>query len=168
VKERVADKYAELQFWVSEADSSQVVAVRLMAIPLPADLAPKRLAEWELSETIDSYVSERPDLSGAVLLSRGGNIVVAKAFGMADREMGTPATLDTRFRIGSMNKMFTAVAVLRLVEEGVIDLDAPMDTYLKQYPNANVGSKVTVRHLLTHTGGTGDIFGPEFARTATT
>jgi D-alanyl-D-alanine carboxypeptidase len=60
--------------------------------------------------------------------------------------------------------MFTAVAVLRLVEEGVVELDAPINTYLKQYPNANVGSKVTVRHLLTHTGGTGDIFGPEFTR----
>jgi CubicO group peptidase (beta-lactamase class C family) len=83
---------------------------------------------------------------------------------MADREMGTPATLDTRFRIGSMNKMFTAVAVLRLVQEGAVDLDASINTYLKEYPNANVGSKVTVRHLLTHTGGTGDIFGPEFAR----
>ena len=61
-----------------------------------------------------------------------------------------------------MNKMFTAVATLQLVEAGVLALDDPIGKHLPDYPNKDVASKVTVRHLLTHTGGTGDIFGPEF------
>ncbi len=61
-----------------------------------------------------------------------------------------------------MNKMFTAVATLQLVEAGKLELDDTIGEHLPDYPNEDVASKVTVRHLLTHTGGTGDIFGPEF------
>ena len=63
-----------------------------------------------------------------------------------------------------MNKMFTATAVLQLVQAGKVKLDAPLGTYLTDYPNRDVATKVTIHHLLTHTGGTGDIFGPEFSR----
>ena len=58
--------------------------------------------------------------------------------------------------------MFTAVATLQLVEAGKLELDDPIGKHLPDYPNKEVAAKVTVRHLLTHTGGTGDIFGPEF------
>ena len=61
-----------------------------------------------------------------------------------------------------MNKMFTAVATLQLVEAGKLALDDPVGKHLRGYPNSEVATKVTVRHLLTHTGGTGDIFGPEY------
>ena len=81
---------------------------------------------------------------------------------MADREHKLPNTLDTRFRIGSMNKMFTAVAVLQLAQAGKLKLDAPFGNYLTDYPNKELASKVTLHQLLTHTGGTGDIFGPDF------
>jgi CubicO group peptidase (beta-lactamase class C family) len=63
-----------------------------------------------------------------------------------------------------MNKMFTAVSTLQLVEAGKLALNDPIGKYLPDYPNKDVASKVTVRHLLTHTGGTGDIFGPEFEK----
>jgi CubicO group peptidase (beta-lactamase class C family) len=81
---------------------------------------------------------------------------------MADREKKTPNTLKTRFRLGSMNKMFTAVATLQLVQNGKLDLKAPLGNYLTDYKNKDVASKVTIEQLLSHTGGTGDIFGPEF------
>ena len=61
-----------------------------------------------------------------------------------------------------MNKMFTAVAILQLVEAGKVRLTAPLGTYLPDYPNRDVATKVTIHQLLTHTGGTGDIFGPDF------
>jgi CubicO group peptidase (beta-lactamase class C family) len=61
-----------------------------------------------------------------------------------------------------MNKMFTAVATLQLVEAHKLKLDDPLGQHLPHYPNKEVAAKVTVRHLLSHTGGTGDIFGPEF------
>ncbi len=61
-----------------------------------------------------------------------------------------------------MNKMFTAVAIMQLVEARKVELSDPLGKYLPDYPNKSVASKVTIRHLLSHTGGTGDIFGPDF------
>jgi CubicO group peptidase (beta-lactamase class C family) len=63
-----------------------------------------------------------------------------------------------------MNKMFTATAILQLAGEGKVDLAAPLGKYLPDYPNRDVATKVTIRHLLTHTGGTGDIFTPEYEK----
>jgi D-alanyl-D-alanine carboxypeptidase len=100
--------------------------------------------------------------SGAVLVTRDGHTVFEGAYGLADRERNVPNTLLTQFRVGSMNKMLTAVAALQLVQAGTLRLDAPLGTYLPDYPNADVASRVTPHHLLTHTGGTGDIFGPLF------
>jgi D-alanyl-D-alanine carboxypeptidase len=100
--------------------------------------------------------------SGAVLVARDGRTVLEGAYGLADRERNVPNTPLTRFRVGSMYKMLTAVSALQLVQAGTLRLDAPLGTYLSDYPNADVASKVTLHHLLTHTGGTGDIFGPQF------
>ena len=57
---------------------------------------------------------------------------------------------------------FTAVAILQLVGAGEVQLDAPIGDYLTGYPNEEVATTVSIHHLLTHTGGTGDIFGPDF------
>jgi D-alanyl-D-alanine carboxypeptidase len=97
--------------------------------------------------------------SGAVLVTRGGQTLFEGAYGLADRERGVPNTPLTQFRMGSMDKMLTAVAVLQLVQAGKARLDVPLSTYLPDYPNAELASRVTLHHLLTHTGGTGNIFG---------
>jgi D-alanyl-D-alanine carboxypeptidase len=104
----------------------------------------------------------RGEFSGAVLVIRDGRTLFEGAFGLADRERGIANTPLTQFRVGSMNKMLTAVATLQLVQAGKLRLEAPFGTYLTGYPNAEMASKVTLHHLLTHTGGTGDIFGPQF------
>jgi CubicO group peptidase (beta-lactamase class C family) len=86
----------------------------------------------------------------------------AEAYGFADRDKKIKNTLDTRFRIGSMNKMFTAVSTLQLVQAKQLAVTDPLAKVLPAYPNQTLAKKVTIHHLLTHTGGTGDIFGPEF------
>jgi CubicO group peptidase (beta-lactamase class C family) len=70
--------------------------------------------------------------------------------------------MDTKFRVGSMDKMFTSIAILQLVDAGKLQLTDTVGTLLPGYKNQDVADHVTVRQLLTHTGGTGDIFGPEF------
>jgi CubicO group peptidase (beta-lactamase class C family) len=102
------------------------------------------------------------EFSGAVLVAKNGTPVFTHAYGMADREKKIPNTVNTFFRLGSMNKMFTAVAVLQLVQAGKIKLTDPLGKYVTDYPNHEVATKVTIHQLLTHTGGTGDFFGPEF------
>ena len=124
-----------------------------------------RMSEGEAVAALSARAEElarTDEFSGAVLVARNGEVLLEDAWGLADRQGGTPNTTDTKFRIGSMNKMFTAVATLQLVEAGKLALDDPIGTHLPDYPNQDLASQVTVRHLLTHTGGTGDIFGPEF------
>ena len=125
-----------------------------------------RLAETDLAATVRAELERRAQadtFSGAVLIAKEGRPLVSAAYGLADRERQVRNTVETRFRLGSMNKMFTAVAVLSLVEAGKVGLDDPLGKHLPDYPEPGVRAKVTLRHLLTHTGGTGDIFGPQFS-----
>jgi CubicO group peptidase (beta-lactamase class C family) len=114
-----------------------------------------------LSARADRLAGE-DEFSGAVLVAKDDRVLFSHAYGLADRKRRIPNTIRTPFRIGSMNKMFTAVATLQLVEAGKVKLTAPLGTYLHDYPNRDVATKVTIHQLLTHTGGTGDIFGPDF------
>ncbi len=102
------------------------------------------------------------EFSGAVLVAKNGKTLFQEAYGFADRENEVANTVKTRFRIGSMNKMFTATSVLQLVQLGKVQLTDPLGKHVADYPNQDVATKVTIHHLLTHTGGTGDIFGPEY------
>jgi D-alanyl-D-alanine carboxypeptidase len=131
------------------------------------DLVLRRMSEAEALAALSARADElerADEFSGAFLVAHDGKVLLQEAHGLADREGGTPNTLDTKFRIGSMNKMFTSVATLQLIEAGTLALDDPVGKHLPDYPNKDVASKVTVRHLLSHTGGTGDFFGPQFDR----
>jgi D-alanyl-D-alanine carboxypeptidase len=99
--------------------------------------------------------------SGAVLIAKAGKPLFETAYGYADRESKIPNTLTTKFRFGSMAKMFTGVAIIQLIQAGKLSLNDPIAKYLPDYPNKDVAA-VTIYQLLTHTGGTGDIFGPEY------
>ncbi|HEY4574193.1 MAG TPA: serine hydrolase domain-containing protein [Thermoanaerobaculia bacterium] len=165
LQENVSDTVARLEMTVSSDDPPRLLVAAIEAVPRPPDLAIPRLTEAGALAALSARAEElakKDRFSGVVLVARHGTILLQKPLGRADRETGAPNTLDTQFRLGSMNKMFTAVATLQLVEAGKIALDDPIGKYLTDYPNQDVAAKVTVRHLLTHTGGTGDIFGPDF------
>ncbi len=166
LQENDSDTVARIEVKVSAEEPVKLLSAILNAVPRPPDLALPRLTQAEALAALTAraeQLTKDDEFSGAVLVARNGKVLLERAWGLADREAGTPATLDTQFRLGSMNKMFTAVATLQLVEAGKLALNDPIGKYLTDYPNKDVASKVTVRHLLTHTGGTGDIFGPEFA-----
>jgi CubicO group peptidase (beta-lactamase class C family) len=165
VEERGTEQFVRMTFVVDAAEPHNMTRVELNAIPTPAEFAPKPLNESELVAALQKKVQQEADagqFSGTVLLAKGGKPIFEQAYGMADREHKVSNTLATRFRIGSMNKMFTAVAVLQLVQAGKLKLDDSFGNYLTDYPNKELASKVTLHQLLTHTGGTGDIFGPDF------
>jgi D-alanyl-D-alanine carboxypeptidase len=142
--------------------------VELLDTPRPSsavDLVLHRMTQAQALAALTAHAAERAradEFAGAVLVARHGKVLLNDAWGQADRKTGIANTPATRFRIGSMNKMFTAVATLQLVEAHKLALDDPIGRHLPDYPNKEVAAKVTVRHLLSHTGGTGDIFGPEF------
>ena len=88
--------------------------------------------------------------TGTVLVARGGNIVYAKAFGEANKDHRVANILETKFNIGSIGKTFTGVAIMQLVEQGKVELTAPVSSYLEGFP---YGDKITIHHLLSHTSG---------------
>jgi CubicO group peptidase (beta-lactamase class C family) len=90
--------------------------------------------------------------NGSALVAENGKIIYKGAFGMANMEWGIPNTPDTRFRLGSITKQFTAMLILQLVEQGKVKLDAKLSDYLPEY-RKDIGEKVTVHQLLTHTSG---------------
>ncbi len=92
--------------------------------------------------------------SGAVLIADGAEVLVEKACGEASRRYHAANTTTTRFNIGSMDKMFTVVAAMQLVEAGKLSLDAPLDRYLDaSWLAPDLARKVTVWQLMTHTSG---------------
>ncbi|NIK58191.1 serine hydrolase domain-containing protein [Kribbella shirazensis] len=100
-------------------------------------------------------IAQETGFSGVVRIDRGGEIEFAKAYGPANRTYGVPNTLDTRFGIASGSKGFTALAVLALVQDGVLELNTTARSLLgKDLPL--IADDVTVEHLLTHTSGIGD------------
>ncbi|MBF8184634.1 beta-lactamase family protein [Nonomuraea sp. K274] len=105
----------------------------------------------------DRYVAERAradEFSGTILVAYGGKPVLERAYGMADKEKSLRNRTDTLFILGSINKSFTATALLQLVQQGKVDLRAKLGTYLDGFP-AEIADTVTVHQLLTHTSGVG-------------
>jgi CubicO group peptidase (beta-lactamase class C family) len=95
--------------------------------------------------------------SGAVLVARDGTPVLAQAGGLANRTRNLANRVDTRFNIGSLGKMFTAIAIAQLVEKGRLSFDDPIGNYISGFPRV-VADRVTIGQLLTHTSGLGDVF----------
>ncbi len=90
--------------------------------------------------------------NGTALVAENGKVIYKGGFGMANMEWGIPNTPETKFRLGSITKQFTAMLTLQLVEQGKIKLDAKVSDYLPDY-RQDIGQKVTIHHLLTHTSG---------------
>jgi D-alanyl-D-alanine carboxypeptidase len=170
VQEKGGDNFARFVVVVEPGEPHNITRVSLQVVPRPAEFALPAMPEAELVSALRTKLATDvagDRFSGTVLIGRiqngTGKVVFSEAFGLADREKKEANTLDTRFRIGSMNKMFTATSIMQLVQAGKIKLTDPLGKYIPDYPNQNIATKVTIHHLLTHTGGTGDIFGPEFA-----
>jgi len=165
VKERSSDQFARFVMEVDRNDERRITSLSLNIIPRPAKFALPRMSERDALAAFREKLQQESSadrFSGVALVAKNGTPIFTSAYGMADREKKLPNTLNTKFRIGSMNKMFTATAVLQLAQNGKLKLTDPLGKYLPNYPNKNIATKVTVEQLLSHTGGTGDFFGPEF------
>jgi len=126
--------------------TAPLVWLTLLATPLPAQ-AP--------AAKIDALMKRYADqglFSGSVLVADHGKVIYRKGFGWANAEWKIPNAPDTKFRIGSVTKQFTAMLVMQLVEEGKLRLDGAIGDYLPEYP-AGPGRAITIHQLLTHSSG---------------
>jgi CubicO group peptidase (beta-lactamase class C family) len=126
---------------------------------------PTRLDESALLKQLKTELGNRctEDLfSGIVLIAKNNKIIFENACGFANRELKIPNTLETQFNLGSMNKMFTSIAIAQLVSEGRLQYSDKLIKLLPDYPNREAAEKITVEYLLTHASGLGDVFTNEF------
>jgi CubicO group peptidase (beta-lactamase class C family) len=114
-------------------------------------------------EAFATKLADSDEFSGVVLLTRRGELLVRRGYGLADRKTGRPNTPETPFMLSSVGKMFTAVAIAKLVERKQLSFDSTLGSLLPEYPSAEARDQVTVRHLLTMSSGIPDLFRvPEF------
>jgi D-alanyl-D-alanine carboxypeptidase len=113
-----------------------------------------------LTTSLDS-LAKAGQFSGVAVVAKNGVPVFQRAYGMADRERGVANNPETAFNLGSINKIFTQIAILQLRAAGKLDLDSTLATYWPDYPNREVARKITIRQLMRHTSGIGgNIFDP--------
>lgn len=141
--------------------------LRVGVAPASAPDAPtRRLSDAEVVAQLRGYMerlARRDVFSGTVLLAKGGKPLFSAAYGEANKDFGVKNTVDTKFNLGSMNKMFTSVAIMQLVEAGKVSLEDTLGKFLPAGAmRADVLSKVRVKHLLTHTSGLGSYFSPRW------
>lgn len=114
----------------------------------------QQIGDKQLTAEFDKMLNEqfKPGEPGAtVLVARKGSVIYKKAFGMANLELNVPMQIDNVYRIGSITKQFTAVAILQLMERGKLNLQDDITRFIPGYPTH--GYKITIEHLLTHTSG---------------
>ena len=155
--------------------AAATVAPLPAAAPASVGLSGERLDR--LAAHLEGETRRQYSAGYVLMVARHGKLAYARAVGQRDVEQHVPMTLDTRFRIASMTKPVTAVAVLMLYEDGRFLLDDPVSRYLPEFANARVFTgaeadgtlkteparrEITIRDLLTHTSGLG--YGPGFDR----
>lgn len=173
------DRPNNLHGWVRARDSDAVLELvvetekaapyRVNYLFLDWGNTPEKFRVARLSEsaTVDAWRAntarraQQDKFSGAILLTRGDQVLLREAYGFADRERKVPNTVDTRFRTASTSKMFTAAAVLRLVQDGKLAFDDRIDKVVPALAGKPIGP-ATIHQLLTHTSGAGEFIGPRY------
>ena len=159
-------KTSECDALMSRVLASSVLSLAVTALtalaqqptPGPGARRSAPIAEAELIRRITNSVDSLTRLgefSGVVVLAKNGAPVYQVAKGYGDRERKVPNNLQTAFNLGSINKVFTQIAILQLYAAGKLDPDSTLGKYWPDYPNQEVARKVTIRQLMRHTSGIG-------------
>ena len=165
VSEKRTEGWRRISVRLDSAAPNRILSIRLETATDPSAALPtRRLSDAEVVAQLRSYVqrlARRDAFSGTVLLARNGRPLYSAAVGEANRDFGVANRLDTKFNLGSMNKMFTAVSIAQLAEAGKLSFDDSLGKFLPAGSmRPEVLAKVRIKHLLSHTSGLGSYFTP--------
>lgn len=166
LRARRVDRHAGVKLLVDADDKIVDLDARPEGDPTAPDAAPLAavaMGEAELVRAIEGRLQRlaaADRFSGAVLVAKGERILVHAAHGHADQAFAAANRIDTKFNLGSMNKMFTAVAIGQLVEAGKLSFADTLAAVLPDYPNLAFARGATIGHLLSHTSGIGGTIFP--------
>jgi len=160
VKNKLTGEWDALLIRVEAEAPNKITGIGFRPPKPPAGEA-KKLSEKEAGRELEAFVKKLAAadvFSGAVLLAKDGVPVYKGAFGMANKDFDAANRVDTKFNLGSMNKMFTAVAIAQLVEKGKLSFDDPLSKFIPDFPDKESAGKIKIKHLLSHTAGLGGYF----------
>lgn len=160
LKNKLTGLYAAMAFMVEDKAPFKIKGIGNRPPKAPATSV-KTMDNAAISKEMESFLkrlAEADVFSGAVLLAKDGVPVYKAAYGTANKDYNVPNKIDTKFNLGSMNKMFTAVAIAQLVEKGKLSFDDPLSKFIPDFPDAESAKKIQVKHLLSHTAGLGPYF----------
>jgi CubicO group peptidase (beta-lactamase class C family) len=168
VKEKLTGEYDGLLVRVEPTAPYKISGIGLRPPKLPAGAA-KKISPKDAAAELEAFVKKlaaEDAFSGTVLLAKDGQVLYKGAFGVANKDYNVPNKIDTKFNLGSMNKMFTSVAIAQLVEKGKLSFDDPLAKFVPDFPNAEAAKKIQIKHLLSHTAGLGGYFSDRYQKLA--
>ena len=162
--------WVALSVRVEAQEPYRIVGMGLRQPRPPASAQPARkLTSEQIAQELKTFMSKLSEadlFSGTVLLAKDGVPAFKGAYGMANKDFNVPNRIDTKFNLGSMNKMFTSVAIAQLVERGKLSFDDPLSKFLPDFPDKQSAEKIKIKHLLTHTAGLGGYFSREWQQSS--
>lgn len=167
VRNRLTEGWHEFTLKIEPQSPHRIARLALAPGCAPPDSRPdEALTDTEIVRELKTFVERLADadaFSGSVLLARDGRVLFKGAYGLASKRFDVPNRVDTKFNLGSMNKMFTGVAITQLVQRGKLSLDDRLGKYLSpDWLPREVVDKIRIRHLLTHTSGLGGYFNDSY------
>ena len=165
VKVRKLNEWRNFQIVFGNETPKRSGRINIVLAAKPLTISSGDISDPVVLSEIRAYMEELANdsgLSASLLITKGKEILLEAVHGMANRETGRANTSETPFNLASGGKMFTAVAILKLVQEGKISLNDPIAKYLPDYPNKSFAEQATVAHLLSHSSGLGDYWDDEF------
>ncbi len=170
VKDRNYDNWLGITVRFSDAPEYLIGGAGFSPARPPAGLEEPPLNEEQfLAETkvFMAKILNKGLFSGTLLVAKGDQVLLTMAAGEASKAFHVPNNIDTKFNLGSMNKMFTSTAVVRLAENGKLSLDDPISKFIDEsWLPKDVTDRITVRHLLTHSSGLGSYFNETYQKSS--
>lgn len=169
VKNKLTGEWDALLVAVEAEAPHRITGIGFRPPKPPATSNAKKLSEKEIAREMEEFMKKlvAADIfSGAVLLAKNGVPVYKGAFGMANKDFDAANRIDTKFNLGSMNKMFTAVAIAQLVEKGKMSFEDSLSKFIPDFPDKESAEKIKIKNLLTHTAGLGGYFSDKWDKTS--
>ena len=162
LKDRNFESWRAFVMRLDERRDSLISGLNFSIARTPSNVQEPALDEAQFLQSIKDMMGgliNKNVFSGTLLIAKGDEILLTSVGGEASKRFHVPNNIDTKFNLGSMNKMFTATSIMQLVEKGLLSLDDPIGKYVDEsWLPEEITAKITIHHLLTHTSGLGSYF----------
>ncbi|MHA1203106.1 MAG: serine hydrolase domain-containing protein [Candidatus Heimdallarchaeaceae archaeon] len=162
--DEISEEWLKCSLNITTNEPYFITSIDVTNIAPPEGYEVTQITEQNISDILEKFLNKLEKMglfSGVAVISKEDKIIFQSCISFVDKQSKLQPNLDTKFNLGSINKFFTLIAIVKLVQDNKISF---RDTVADLLPNFNLdrADKITVYHLLTHTSGLGDFFGPEF------